>query len=47
METKYPFEIRHLRHQCDHITPKKTQLFQKYNSNPDIARLYVILIRRR
>ena len=47
MKTKYPIEIIDLRHQTDHITPKKIQLFQEYGDNPDNARLFLILIRRR
>ena len=47
METKYPIQIIDLRHQTDHITPKKIQLFQEYIANPDNARLFLILIRRR
>ena len=47
METKYPIEIIDLRHQTDHITPKKNQLFHEYSANPDNARLFLILIRRR
>ena len=47
METKYPIEKIVLRHQSDHIKPKKNQLFQEYDANPDKPRLYLILIRRR
>ena len=47
MKTKYPIEIIDLRHQSDHITPKKIQLFHEYDTDPDIARLSLILIRRR
>ena len=47
MKTKYPIEIIDLRHQSDHITPKKIQLFQEYGTDPDNARLFLILIRRR
>ena len=47
MKTKYPIEIRDLRHQTDHISPKKIQLFQEYNADPDNAKFYLILIRRR
>ena len=47
MKTKYPIEIIDLRHQTDHITPKKIQLFHEYNTDPDNARLFLILIRRR
>ena len=47
MKRKYPIEINDLRHQSDHITPKKIQLFQEYGRDPDNARLFLILIRRR
>ena len=47
MRTKYPIGITDLRHQCYHITPKKTQLFQEYGTDLDNARLFVILIQRR
>ena len=47
MKTKYPSEIIDLRHQSDHITPKKIQLFHEYSTDPDNARLFLILIRRR
>ena len=49
MKSKYPIEIIDLRHQADHITPKKIQLFQEYagEDDPDNARLFLILIRRR
>ena len=47
MKTKYPTEIIDLRNQSDHITPKKIQLFHEYGRDPDNARLFIILIRRR
>ena len=47
MKTEYPIEKIDLRHQPDHITPKKFQLFLKYGTNPENARLFAILIRRR
>ena len=51
MKTKYPIQVIDLRFQPDHITPKKIQLFEEYRTdpadNPNNARLYVILIRRR
>ena len=47
MKTKYPCEILDLRHQSDHITPKKIQLFLEYGNDPDNARFFLILIRRR
>ena len=47
METKYLIGIYDLRHQPDHIAPKKIELFQEYNANPDNARLFSIFVRRR
>ena len=47
MKTKYPIEIMDLRHQSDHITPKKIQLFLEYSADPENARFFLILIRRR
>ena len=47
METKYPIGIMDSRHQPDHITPKKFQIFQEYGSDPDNARLFLILIRQK
>ena len=46
MKTKYSIEIIDLRHQPDHMTPKKIQLFQEYGTDPDNVRLFLILIRR-
>ena len=51
MKDKYPIQVIDLRFQADHITPKKIQLFEEYRdkpaNNPNIAKLFVILIRRR
>ena len=47
MKTKYPIEMKELRHQADHITPKKIQLLLEYGADPDNARFFLILIRRR
>ena len=47
MKTKYPIEIIHLGHQADHITPKKIQLFLEYGADPENARFFLIVIRRR
>ena len=47
MKTKYPIEIIDLSHQSDHITPKKIQLFLEYGKDPENARFFLILIRRR
>ena len=38
MKTKYHIQIVDLRHQTDHITPKKIQLFQKYSADPENAK---------
>ena len=47
MKTKYPIEILDLRHQSDHLTPKKIQLFQEYSADPENAKFLLIIIRRR
>ena len=47
MKTKYPIEILDLRHQADHIALKKIQLFLEYGEDPENARFFLILIRRR
>ena len=47
MKTIYPIEIIDLRHQPDLITPKKIQLFQEYAADPDNAKLFLIIVRRR
>ena len=47
MKTKYSIEIIDIRHQSDHITPKKIQLCHECGKDPDNARLFIILIRRR
>ena len=47
MKTNYSIEIIHLRHQSDHLTPKKIQLFLEYNADPENGRFYVILFKRR
>ena len=47
MKTEYPIGIIDLTHQLDHKTPKKIQLFQDSGADPDIARLFLILFRRR
>ena len=47
MKTKNPIEIIDLRHQSDHIIPKKIHIFHEYGTDPDNARLFLILIRRR
>ena len=47
MKTKYPIEIIDLRHQTDHITPKKIQLFKEYSADPENAKFFLIIIRRK
>ena len=47
MKPKYPIEIIALRHQQDHITPEKMQLFQENGTDLDNARLFVIIFIRR
>ena len=47
MKTKYPIQIIDLRHQPDHITPKIIQLFQECTADPENAKFYLIVIRRR
>ena len=47
MKTKYSIEIIDLRHQSDHITPKKIQIFLEYGADPENARFFLIIIRRR
>ena len=51
MKSKYPIQVIDLKFQVDHITPKKTQLFEEYRdepaNNPNNARFFIILIRRR
>ena len=47
IRTKYPIDIIDLRRQSDHITPRKIQFFLNYSTDPDNARLFLIIIRRR
>ena len=47
MKTKYPIEILDLRNQPDHISPQKIQLIQEYGADPDNAKLFLIIVRRR
>ena len=43
----YPIQITDLRHQVDHLTPKKIQLFEEFSEDPANERLFIILIRQR
>ena len=47
MKTKYSIRIKGLGHQSDHKTSKRIKLFQEYGTDPDNARLFSILIKRR
>ena len=40
IKTKYPIEIIDLRHQSDHITPKKIQLIREYSADPENAKKF-------
>ena len=45
MKNCYPIQIIDLRFQVDHISPKKTRLFEEYDPNPVNTKLHVILIK--
>ena len=49
MKNKYPVQVIDSRHQVDHITPKKFQLFEEFNTDrPKVnATLFVILVTHR
>ena len=47
IKTKYPIEILGIKHQPYQITPSKIQLFQEYSADPENAKFYLIIIRRR
>ena len=47
MKYLYPIQITDLRHQVDHITPKKIQLIEEFSEDPANERLFLILIRHR
>ena len=49
MKNKYPIQVIDLRHQIDHKSPKKIQLFKEYTNDPVYVnkRLYVNLIRHK
>ena len=47
MKDFYPIQITHLRHQVDHITPKKIQILEEFSEDPNVERLFLILIRHR
>ena len=46
-KTKNPIGTTDLRHQAYHITFKRIQLIQQHGTDPDNARLFLILINRR
>ena len=43
----YPIQITDLRHQVDHLTPMRIQLFEEFDDDPAMERLFVILARHR
>ena len=47
MKYRYPIRITDLRHQVDNISPKKIQLFIEMNDDPNMERLFIILVRHR
>ena len=47
MKDHYPIQITGLRHQVDHITPKKFQLLEEFSEEPANERLFLILVRHR
>ena len=49
MKNKYTIQVIDLKHQVDHLTPKKIHLFEELNKDPsDVnARFFVILTRHR
>ena len=47
MKYHYPIQIIDLRHQVDHLTPKKIQLFEEFSEDPANERLFIILVRHR
>ena len=47
MKNLYPIQISDLRHQVDHITPKKIQLFEEFDDDPNMEKLFIILVRHR
>ena len=49
MKNEYPIQLIELRFQVDHITPKKIQLFEEFNTDPlnVNTRIFVIKVRHR
>ena len=47
MKTYYPIQLIDLRFQVDYITPKKIELFDEYDENPNDANLRVKLVKHR
>ena len=47
MKYRYPIQITDLRHQLDHLIPKKIQLFEEFSEDPNVERLFIILVRHR
>ena len=47
MKYLYPIQITDLRHQVDHLTPKKIQLFEEFSEDPGNERLFILLVRHR
>ena len=45
MKNLYLIQITDLRHRVDHITPKKIQLFEEFDDDPSMEKLFIILVR--
>ena len=47
MKIKYTIEVINLRHQADHITPEKIQIFLEYGADPENERFFLVIFGRR
>ena len=47
MKYHYPIQITDLKHQVDHLTPEKIQLFEEFLEHPANEILFPILVRHR
>ena len=47
MKYLYPIQITDLSNQVDHLTTKKIQLFEEFSEDPNVERLFIILVRHR
>ena len=47
LKTYYPFQVIDLRFQIDYLTPKRTRLFEEYETAPEHTNLHFILIKHK